>query len=110
MRRRPPRSTRTDTLFPYTTLFRSRVPDQRRHIAVLLAADDAIVVEVEMVVTQIDLPSADPAAADGLLHLDPAEHPAAIGARVVGQIQAGLDRAAEKFGVDRKSTRLNSSH
>src|SRR3546814_10954230 len=26
MRRRPPRSTRTDTLFPYTTLFRSVVP------------------------------------------------------------------------------------
>src|SRR3546814_5211872 len=26
MRRRPPRSTRTDTLFPYTTLFRSLVP------------------------------------------------------------------------------------
>src|SRR3546814_2336246 len=27
MIRRPPRSTRTDTLFPYTTLFRSLVPD-----------------------------------------------------------------------------------
>src|SRR3546814_992385 len=26
MIRRPPRSTRTDTLFPYTTLFRSAVP------------------------------------------------------------------------------------
>src|SRR3546814_3397948 len=26
MIRRPPRSTRTDTLFPYTTLFRSHVP------------------------------------------------------------------------------------
>src|SRR3546814_1883864 len=26
MLRRPPRSTRTDTLFPYTTLFRSAVP------------------------------------------------------------------------------------
>src|SRR3546814_20972874 len=25
MRRRPPRSTRTDTLFPYTTLFRSKL-------------------------------------------------------------------------------------
>src|SRR3546814_18412197 len=25
MRRRPPRSTRTDTLFPYTTLFRSNI-------------------------------------------------------------------------------------
>src|SRR3546814_3115161 len=36
MIRRPPRSTRTDTLFPYTTLFRSRPagppgpPDRRR--------------------------------------------------------------------------------
>src|SRR3546814_16339289 len=29
MIRRPPRSTRTDTLFPYTTLFRSRPPEQR---------------------------------------------------------------------------------
>src|SRR3546814_11079280 len=28
MIRRPPRSTRTDTLFPYTTLFRSRRPDR----------------------------------------------------------------------------------
>src|SRR3546814_13720866 len=31
MIRRPPRSTRTDTLFPYTTLFRSRLgPDPGR--------------------------------------------------------------------------------
>src|SRR3546814_10472384 len=29
MVRRPPRSTRTDTLFPYTTLFRSRADDSR---------------------------------------------------------------------------------
>src|SRR3546814_7056744 len=28
MRRRPPRSTRTDTLFPYTTLFRSSEQEQ----------------------------------------------------------------------------------
>src|SRR3546814_4666911 len=34
MIRRPPRSTRTDTLFPYTTLFRSpRLQDQRAHAA-----------------------------------------------------------------------------
>src|SRR3546814_2453524 len=43
MLRRPPRSTRTDTLFPYTTLFRSqgmvrevrprpRIRDDRRHL------------------------------------------------------------------------------
>src|SRR3546814_3970321 len=31
MIRRPPRSTRTDTLFPYTTLFRSLRADQRYH-------------------------------------------------------------------------------
>src|SRR3546814_6839107 len=30
MIRRPPRSTRTDTLFPYTTLFRSHRPDEFR--------------------------------------------------------------------------------
>src|SRR3546814_1048247 len=35
MIRRPPRSTRTDTLFPYTTLFRSTDPQQR--VAVWLA-------------------------------------------------------------------------
>src|SRR3546814_16530750 len=32
MIRRPPRSTRTDTLFPYTTLFRSRRTRGRAHI------------------------------------------------------------------------------
>src|SRR3546814_7810582 len=37
MIRRPPRSTRTDTLFPYTTLFRSHLAgvgvEQRLHVA-----------------------------------------------------------------------------
>src|SRR3546814_9152740 len=32
MIRRPPRSTRTDTLFPYTTLFRSRRNGRRRRL------------------------------------------------------------------------------
>src|SRR3546814_5002185 len=31
MIRRPPRSTRTDTLFPYTTLFRSHAHDCRQY-------------------------------------------------------------------------------
>src|SRR3546814_17735514 len=31
MIRRPPRSTRTDTLFPYTTLFRSAGTDEHLH-------------------------------------------------------------------------------
>src|SRR3546814_6079837 len=33
MSRRPPRSTRTDTLFPYTTLFRSREVSHFRRVA-----------------------------------------------------------------------------
>src|SRR3546814_4778645 len=33
MSRRPPRSTRTDTLFPYTTLFRSHDQTDQRRIA-----------------------------------------------------------------------------
>src|SRR3546814_5430873 len=39
MIRRPPRSTRTDTLFPYTTLFRSALGHQRA------GADQAIVAD-----------------------------------------------------------------
>src|SRR3546814_3258352 len=37
MIRRPPRSTRTDTLFPYTTLFRSHQLDGRPHPQVVHA-------------------------------------------------------------------------
>src|SRR3546814_14348024 len=40
MRRRPPRSTRTDTLFPYTTLFRSHA-DQRAQRRAQLVGDVA---------------------------------------------------------------------
>src|SRR3546814_3606200 len=50
MKRRPPRSTRTDTLFPYTTLFRSRlqrlgqrrivlIDTPRQHVAAELLAE-----------------------------------------------------------------------
>src|SRR3546814_624188 len=38
MIRRPPRSTRTDTLFPYTTLFRSLPGDGKSTVALSLAA------------------------------------------------------------------------
>src|SRR3546814_3344597 len=48
MIRRPPRSTRTDTLFPYTTLFRS--PDlrarQRELVGLMQSASDRTVMEL----------------------------------------------------------------
>src|SRR3546814_990406 len=52
MIRRPPRSTRTDTLVPYTTLFRSRlgafgvVELQPHHHAALADADEEVGVEL----------------------------------------------------------------
>src|SRR3546814_18542763 len=41
MRRRPPRSTRTDTLFPDTTLFRSAVADAVKAVADEIGATSA---------------------------------------------------------------------
>src|SRR3546814_9545520 len=41
MIRRPPRSTRTDTLFPYTTLFRSPARRQARHDTLVLSEGPA---------------------------------------------------------------------
>src|SRR3546814_20336941 len=40
MIRRPPRSTRTDTLFPYTTLFRSSAVQLRFDVVASSLADD----------------------------------------------------------------------
>src|SRR3546814_9088991 len=44
MIRRPPRSTRTDTLFPYTTLFRSEIRDARIEQCPPFADQDRIVI------------------------------------------------------------------
>src|SRR3546814_15509037 len=60
MIRRPPRSTRTDTLFPYTTLFRSD-PNRKKvivsaieHKAVLAPAREVAREGAELVVAPVD--------------------------------------------------------
>src|SRR3546814_11012471 len=53
MLRRPPRSTRTDTLFPYTTLFRS--PRRSRYVGVLHPTGSAFERQHAGVVFAIDL-------------------------------------------------------
>src|SRR3546814_1624237 len=56
--RRPPRSTRTDTLFPYTTLFRSLFPlGGVVALVVALVAASAITAAPQSVVLAIGLPS-----------------------------------------------------
>src|SRR3546814_13449088 len=60
MIRRPPRSTRTDTLFPYTTLFRSPHPEGRvgALIGAIMEDDevaDAFIVEGDAPVVGVDV-------------------------------------------------------
>src|SRR3546814_3452438 len=47
MIRRPPRSTRTDTLFPYTTLFRSRYEESGSTGVVILLRDACVAVNFD---------------------------------------------------------------
>src|SRR3546814_8801821 len=54
MRRRPPRSTRTDTLFPYTTLFRSQRRIAQRERAALADAEQVDRVQVVRVAQVVD--------------------------------------------------------
>src|SRR3546814_7250898 len=91
MRRRPPRSTRTDTLFPYTTLFRSvKIKDAgTKNLYNLSYADSdrqmaQTVVQAFLRILMNDTVSANTASAT----------------------------TAQNFleQQDRKSTRLNSSH
>src|SRR3712207_8586578 len=86
MIRRPPRS----TLFPYTTLFRSRV---RR----------GTLVQLGQAAGEFTLPPVRPSkvlfvtAGSGITP-------------VMGMLRASLDELDDVVVVDRKSTRLNSSH
>src|SRR3546814_18815092 len=95
--RRPPRSTRTDTLFPYTTLFRS---DVGRRLAArhMLAAREHHRPEIGAQAEMIEM-RFDPGARAGR-----GDRPGQIG----GQRPDERDRARHR--LDRKSTRLNSSH
>src|SRR3546814_15542286 len=98
MIRRPPRSTRTDTLFPYTTLFRSDVIN--RHGAKVYGK--AAVGSPPMSVPHLDTRFIDGKKA--LLF-----GPYAGFSTKFLKNGSWLDLPAS-IKVDRKSTRLNSSH
>src|SRR3546814_3397286 len=129
--RRPPRSTRPDTLFPSPTLFRA----SRRRVGLrtlgLTVAVSTIAVVVCIVLVNLLRPGAgvDPALAQAMLaNAGPGAHAilartgevpsgieavlAIVPSNVVGAM-AGNDILAVMFFalfLDRKSTRLNSSH
>src|SRR3546814_13632384 len=94
MIRRPPRSTRTDTLLPYTTLFRSEglMHHHHRDSGSGTVVDPAVRDELRENLRPARWRNPEPADRYGLV--------------VIGAGAAGLAAAQE----DRKSTRLDSSH
>src|SRR3546814_16715424 len=93
MIRRPPRSTRTDTLFPYTTPFRSEAHALNRE-AIGGEPEMAPLMTLVAVETAAGAPAAVVVAA--LVDREDARTP--------------LPRDGREGEGDRKSTRLNSSH
>src|SRR3546814_12192578 len=89
MIRRPPRSTRTDTLFPYTTLFRSEGSDQ-------LVRDTGIVDDLHSTLR--------------LSQTLPAARRRRSSVRLTSTVMAPTNLPSWAMDIDRKSTRLNSSH
>src|SRR3546814_7914500 len=130
MIRRPPRSTRTDTLFPYTTLFRSG--ERRQRPALLLrAARHRDVEHVHIMPILLDeigqqiAGTIDARARFLERSTDAVDRPfdrgLRFGNRMLGQQQdapiamlarrgLGQWNVGEDIELSRKSTRLNSSH
>src|SRR3546814_14510340 len=100
MIRRPPRSTRTDTLFPYTTLFRSPFPAEEIATQQKQQTFESNWVRPLVLAAGQALPEPGPAPQPRPLHLPIAEFELDL-----------LDKPFPPFPEeDRKSTRLNSSH
>src|SRR3546814_9513176 len=97
MIRPPPRSTRTDTLFPYTTLFRSLTETKRLLGDVGTYAGDAT-------------PSGLADAIATLLRDDALRLEKGRRSRSLADSDFSWDKEKNSLLADRKSTRLNSSH
>src|SRR3546814_11611083 len=99
MIRRPPRPTRTDTLFPYTTLFRSDV-------------DAFLGQRLEHALGDAGVAAHADADDRHLHHVGIADHDAdaEAAAPLVQHLQRAVEIALRHGEGDRTSTRLNSSH
>src|SRR3546814_19617196 len=98
MIRRHPRSTRTDTLFPYTTLFRSDIWDKKYRLKT--KAGEAVDADIDGTYQRV---------AKALSEAEPdADKRKYWNERFVWALRRGAIPAGRI--PDRKSTRLNSSH
>src|SRR3546814_20732369 len=123
MVRRPPRATRTDTLFPYTTLFRSGIADEMARQAEQFLVDACAEQgahrprldrrKVERVGQRGECPAA--VGIGGVFQIiDDQRELAVARARVNEPVDQGRETlhasSSRSRPTDRKSTRLNSSH
>src|SRR3546814_9155058 len=122
MIRRPPRSTRTDTLFPYTTLFRSGARLLEANVRSFLQARnkvnrgirDTIRDQPEMFFSNNNGLTATADAVEisdmgeGLFLMSADNLQIVNGGQTTASIHAA--RKLDQLKEDRKSTRLNSSH
>src|SRR3546814_21190629 len=99
MRQRPPRSTRTDTLFPYTTLFRSC------SLSAIAAQAGAQTADYPNRAVRVVIGFAPGGAADTVARVMSEAFGNALKQTVVVENKPGAGSS-----IDRKSTRLNSSH
>src|SRR3546814_5252775 len=110
MIRRPPRSTRTDTLFPYTTLFRSVITPWEKQIVgavekAILGSDLGLTPNTAGTVIRLNLPALTE---ERRKELSKVVHGEGEDAKVA--IRNIRRDANQQVKEDRKSTRLNSSH
>src|SRR3546814_15577523 len=97
MIRRPPRSTRTDTLFPYTTLFRSHTDDAPPLTQAQLK--QKLTVKAQKIDSTAVLDAPVPPSEPQLFAID-----------AWPSLSASTSSQPAPRATDRKSTRLNSSH
>src|SRR3546814_12126683 len=119
MIRRPPRSTRTDTRFPYTTLFRSVVFDKPHLLGSLFGEYDQNLVAIENRLGVYIAARGNKLQIEGEAEAAARARDVLLGLynRIVqgqeidpGAVDAVIAMSAEPTLEDRKSTRLNSSH
>src|SRR3546814_4037451 len=114
MIRRPPRSTRTDTLFPYTTLFRSAVGEVfHNRVTEAALVVEHVVRDAETLGHLAGIVDVLPGAAGPLLrqrHAMAVELQGDANNLVALAVQQRRGDRGVHPARDRRSTRLNSSH